>query len=80
MSNLGMPTKLNSLWVIGICAVVLIGWDVYAMLSPTQPTISATMLHYAHKFMLLPFAGGVLSGHFFWPQQIGPETPTEEKP
>lgn len=80
MANLGMPTRFTSAWIIALTAVGLIGWDLYAAVSPTQPTLSAVVLHYAHKYMLIPFAGGVLSGHFFWPQQIGPETPIEEKP
>lgn len=80
MSNLGMPTKFGSVWVIAIAAAGLIGWDIYAAMSPLQPTESAIILHYAHKFMMIPFAGGVLAGHFFWPQQIGPQVPEEKKP
>ena len=68
MADLGTPTKFNTLWVVGVCAAVLIGWDIYAAMSPTQPTISALVLGYAHKYTLIPFGFGVVMGHFFWPQ------------
>lgn len=66
--NYGIPTRFNTVWVIGLAAVALIGWDIYAALSPTQPTISILMLVTAQKHPLLPFGFGVLMGHFFWPQ------------
>lgn len=75
-----MPTKFGSAWVIGIAAAGLIGWDVYAASSMDQPTISALILFYTRMHPVLPFSFGVLMGHLFWPQQVGPETPTEEKP
>lgn len=68
MSNLGTPTKFGTAWVLGAAACLLIGWDIYAAMSPVQPTISALTLHYAHRFMIIPFACGVLMGHLFWPQ------------
>lgn len=68
MSNLGTPTRFATVWVLIVTALALIGWDVFAALSTTQPTISALILHYAHRFMLIPFSLGVLGGHFFWPQ------------
>lgn len=68
MADLGTPTKFSTAWVIGGCAVVLIGWDLYAACSVDQPTISALVLHYAHQYMLIPFGFGVVMGHFFWPQ------------
>lgn len=70
MSNLGTPTKFGSAWAIGMTAACLISWDVYAAMSPTQPTISALLLHYARMHSVLPFSFGVLMGHLFWPQQI----------
>lgn len=70
MSNLGTPTNFGSVWVIGLSCVALVGWDIYAAVSPVQPTISAFILHYGREHMLVPFSFGVLMGHFFWPQQI----------
>jgi uncharacterized membrane protein YhdT len=70
MANLGTPTKFGTVWVIGLCAVVLIGWDIYAAMSPNQPTISALTLNFALAHPILPFLTGVLAGHLFWPQQV----------
>jgi hypothetical protein len=72
MSDLGTPTNFKTTWVIVACAVVLIGWDIYAAMSPTQPTISALVLGYAHKYTIVPFGFGVLMGHFFWSQTEKP--------
>lgn len=68
MANLGMPTKFGTVWVIGLCAVALIAWDIYAAMSTTQPTISVLTLSTAQKHPILPFLTGVLCGHLFWPQ------------
>lgn len=67
MSNLGTPTRFGTVWVLGVAAAGLVGWDVYAALSPTEPTISALTL-LASKHPVVPFLGGVLAGHLFWPQ------------
>jgi hypothetical protein len=67
MADLGTPTKFSTLWVVGACAAVLIGWDVYAALSPANATISATTLFFS-KHPIVPFLAGVLAGHLFWPQ------------
>jgi len=69
MANLGTPTKFGTVWVIAVCAAALIGWDVYAAMSPTQPTISALALMVS-RHPVVPFLGGVLAGHLFWPQQV----------
>lgn len=79
MSNLGTPTKFATVWVLAACGIVLVGWDVYAALSPTQPTISALTLHYAHQYMIIPFSSGVLMGHLFWPQQVKAQDWKEDK-
>lgn len=68
MSNLGTPTKFGTAWIILICVAVLIGWDIYAAMSPVQPTISALTLAFAHKHPVIPFLIGVVTGHLFWPQ------------
>lgn len=68
MSNLGTPTKFSTFWVLLVAAGGLIGWDIYAAMSPTQPTISALTLAMAHGHPVIPFCLGVLGGHLFWPQ------------
>lgn len=72
MSNLGTPTKFSTAWILVATAAGLIGWDVYAAMSPIQPTISALLLHHACLHPVLPFSFGVLMGHLFWPQQVPP--------
>lgn len=70
MSNLGTPTKFKTTWVIAVCAAVLIGWDIYAALSPVEPTISALSLHFSQRHPVIPFLFGVIAGHLFWPQEV----------
>lgn len=68
MANLGTPTRFGTAWVLLAAAAGLIGWDVYAAMSPTQPTISALTLALAHAHPVIPFLMGVIGGHLFWPQ------------
>lgn len=67
MSDLGTPTKFKTTWVILVCAAILIGWDIFAANSPTEPTISALTL-WISRHPVIPFLGGVLAGHLWWPQ------------
>lgn len=69
MANLGTPTKFTTFWILVVVAAGLIGWDIYAAYSPTQPTISALTLAFAMKHPIVPFVFGVLGGHLFWPQE-----------
>ena len=68
MADLGTPTRFGTLWVLLSAAAALVGWDIYAAMSPTQPTISALTLALAHAHPVLPFSLGVIMGHLFWPQ------------
>ena len=67
MADLGTPTKFSSLWIIGVCGSILIGWDIYAAFSPSEVTVSAVTLMVA-RHPIVPFLAGVLAGHLFWPQ------------
>jgi len=67
MSDMGTPTKFSTAWIIGVCAAVLIGWDIYASMSAAHPTISALTL-WVSSHPIAPFLAGVLAGHLFWPQ------------
>lgn len=73
MSNLGTPTKFTTFWILLVAAAVLIGWDIYAAMSTTQPTISALSLAWARAHPVIPFTVGVISGHLFWPQLVKPD-------
>lgn len=70
MANLGTPTKFTTFWILIIIALGLIGWDIYAAYSTTQPTISALTLAFAKKYVVVPYVFGVISGHLFWPQEV----------
>lgn len=67
MADLGTPTKFKTVWILAVVCAILIGWDVYAAMSTTEPTISALTLWFS-KHPVVPFAAGVLGGHLFWPQ------------
>lgn len=48
--------------------VLLLAWDVYALVKQGgKVTISYIMAATSLKFPLIPFAWGLLTGHFFWP-------------
>lgn len=68
-------------WVtIGILVattLALIGWDIYVAVAESGQgndpdaggTISEVVLGFARNHPVVPFAFGVLMGHFFWPQR-----------
>ena len=60
-------TKFKTTWVVGIVAVALGVWDLYARRF-AEGTISEIFLSSAKQSPLLPFLFGVLCGHLFWPQ------------
>lgn len=67
-----MTDRLWTLVILGGCALLLIAWDVYVAFFNREPnakdTISGIVLGFARRHPLVPFAFGVLMGHFFWPQ------------
>ena len=57
---------------IVVVAVVLglIGYDVFVFVEPTEgETISEVTLAWAWRSAFVPFALGVLGGHFTWPRR-----------
>ena len=60
-------TKFGTVWVLGIVAAALIGWDFYIWTVPGG-TISETLLGWAKNHPVVPFMFGVICGHLFWPQ------------
>lgn len=62
-----------TLAVMIACAVALIAWDIYVAhkdKTDEHNTISETLNRQARLHPLIPFAFGVLAGHFFWTQYI----------
>jgi len=67
--------KLRGVTKIVIIAVVvgLIGYDIFVVVEPTEgDTISEVTLSWAWQSAFVPFALGVLGGHFTWPRKASP--------
>jgi hypothetical protein len=63
----GMSSRTTTAVVLGGIAALLIGWDVWLYRSPApSDTISRVLFDGAREHPILPFAFGVLAGHFFW--------------
>jgi len=60
---------MTTIFVI-VATVVVIGYDIYAAVDRDEITISQLMLRSARKYPMIPFAWGVLMGHWFWPMCI----------
>jgi hypothetical protein len=53
--------------ILVIVAGLLIVWDIYlAAAPPTGDTISEVIRDFAYRHPIIPFAIGVLIGHWFW--------------
>ena len=52
--------------VILVTTFLVIGYDIYAAADREQKTISRVMLEAARRYPIVPFAWGVLMGHWFW--------------
>lgn len=65
---------MNKTWTIWIIIGVTLGliiWDIYAAITPEDgDTISRVLLEWSENHIFVPFAFGVLMGHWFWPQKI----------
>ena len=60
-------------WIIVIVILLLIGYDTIAAIKyGYKDTISWDILNTSLSHPILPFAAGVLCGHFFWPQRHKP--------
>ena len=59
--------------VIGLTLAIIV-FDIIAFfVGGVESTISRITLRWAQQNPALPFAGGVLCGHLFWPQKPEPE-------
>jgi hypothetical protein len=56
-------------FVIISALVILLAYDLYAVLSGGfSATISWVIYQASLKYPIIPFAGGVVCGHFWWSQ------------
>ena len=53
--------------IMAVVTVVIIVFDIYLAINPATNTISRIIQTIAFKHPILPFAIGVLCGHWFWP-------------
>jgi hypothetical protein len=61
-----MNKRLLTGIVIGVVALGLIGYDIFAYYNGDSSTISEVIWSVCGKMPLIPFAVGILCGHLFW--------------
>lgn len=62
-----MTAQAITAWVCVAAVVALIGFDVWAYANGIPgDTISEVTRSAARRYPILPFAAGVVVGHFFW--------------
>jgi hypothetical protein len=67
---------LTTIIIVAITAFLIV-WDVYAILKGgVESSISSIIIVHSHEYPILPFAFGVLCGHFFW--RMKPNKDTKE--
>lgn len=55
------------LTIIGLIVLIVILWDIWLASDKTEGnTISEIITRLAYKYPLIPFALGMLAGHWFW--------------
>lgn len=63
-----METQTITTIITIAAAVILIGWDIYAVWKDGgKATISYIIANAGRRNRMIPFVFGVLMGHFFWP-------------
>lgn len=66
--NPNMPTKTG--WLIIILAFIMLIWELYVIiLKPELKTISEEFWDMNDRTVIVAYAVGLLSGHFFWPRR-----------
>ena len=54
-------------WIIGLVALGIIAWDIYAYTHATNSSISVVMTDWSRLHPTLALIWGILMGHWFWP-------------
>ncbi len=56
-------------WVLLVFVVLLVLFDLWAaVVWGHHATVSYNVLYFSHLYPIIPFAAGLIAGHFFWPQ------------
>jgi hypothetical protein len=67
--------KKTTIIVIILATIFLIIYDVFAIIKGgTEASISSIIITWSYEMPLLPFAFGVLCGHFFWRMRSNEDT------
>lgn len=65
-----MTAERTTHGLILLAVVVLVLWDICCLWrGQDQATISAVIWGLSRKYPIIPFAAGVLCGHWFWSQE-----------
>jgi peptidoglycan/LPS O-acetylase OafA/YrhL len=67
-----MQTRRMTIFILLAVAAVLIVWDVYVFVEPSEGDTISEVLARAPRFIV--FAIGFVCGHIFWPQRRPPES------
>lgn len=64
-------SRKTTIAILCIIAAMLILWDVWLYVTPPSGSTISEALLWTSKHPIVPFAFGVLCGHWFWPQYRG---------
>jgi len=72
--------KTKTIIVIVLTVLLLIGWDVFAILEGgKEASISSVIITYSYDYPIIPFMFGFLCGHFFWRLKANRDTVNIDK-
>jgi hypothetical protein len=67
--------KQGTILFIVVVVVLIIGWDIYAMIyGGHEATISSVLVTSAYDTPVIPFAFGFVMGHLFWRMKSNKDT------
>jgi hypothetical protein len=60
-------TRKITIAFIVACTFLIIAYDIYAVLAGgIDGTVSAVIFDYSREYPIIPFAFGIMAGHFFF--------------
>lgn len=61
---------MTTIFII-VSVVIILAYDIFAIAKwGVYESISYKIYGWSFKYPLIPFAGGLLAGHFWWPVEI----------